>query len=107
MEDHPDADLYLQLARLHNRAQRWGEAADALGQALARGVDDRADTLMALGVARYRQGRRAAARDAFEQDLFPQGRGCKTLFFQHISGRGAGFFFLFFFFYISHESQKL
>ena len=67
VEDHPDADLYLQLARLHNRAQRWGEAADALGQALARGVDDRADTLMALGVARYRQGRRAAARDAFEQ----------------------------------------
>ncbi|MCH2555689.1 MAG: hypothetical protein MK005_00140 [Alcanivorax sp.] len=67
MEDHPDADLYLQLARLHNRAQRWGEAAGALEGALARGVDDRADTLMALGVARYRQGRRAAARDAFEQ----------------------------------------
>jgi tetratricopeptide (TPR) repeat protein len=59
-------DLYVRLAQVHLQREKWAEAADALGSALAKGgLDNVGDAQLLMGIAVYSQKKPEQARGWF------------------------------------------
>jgi Tfp pilus assembly protein PilF len=63
-------DLYMRIAEIHVNARRWGEAREALNQAIAKGkLGDPGSAYLLLGIANFRDKKLGQASVAFNKAL--------------------------------------
>uniref|UniRef100_UPI0032B1CE04 tetratricopeptide repeat protein n=1 Tax=uncultured Abyssibacter sp. TaxID=2320202 RepID=UPI0032B1CE04 len=60
-----DGRIWFKLGQIHVDDENWPKAEEALKNALAKGVDDRGETQLLIGVAAWNQGKTDQARSAF------------------------------------------